>query len=448
MFFYLSRAIIIQLNLELLNKMKLTNRDEEMVNMDCCVCIFKSQQYIQNPADVIAKHALVICDGVFVVKGRKMHCLYDFNKKELYHIDDELLSDIEKNKDEYKNYFGSCKLAYASKIEPSLTFALIETTDLCNLKCIHCYEDAVFESKNFHFLTLENARFVIDELYGMGCKNVQFTGGEPMCNPEYKEIIRYAAGKMDNVELYSNCTLLTEEYAGELKPLGVTVALSMYSYDAMEHCFVTLNYHSHGKVEKAVSLLQKNGIKYRISTVLMNGVSPGEKGTCNYDLNMKQDTIRLIGRANAGLLNEDLLKKKIINKSKFEAKQNSYQVVYNMQRHNCYGYLCYITSKLDVNPCTMEKRISYGKLDTSKKGSLAALLHSKAAIQCMTKDSINGCQDCEFRYSCFDCRCDSLDTSFTDKPWYCAYNPETAEWNEQIVVDKMLDAQKKIAAAK
>lgn len=54
----------------------------------------------------------------------------------------------------------------------------------------------------------------------------------------------------------------------------------------------------------------------------------------------------------------------------------------------------------------------------------------------LTKDNIEVCKDCEFRYICTDCRAyterthtnqESLDTS---KPLKCGYNPYTGEWEE------------------
>lgn len=53
-----------------------------------------------------------------------------------------------------------------------------------------------------------------------------------------------------------------------------------------------------------------------------------------------------------------------------------------------------------------------------------------------TKDQIEVCKDCEFRYICSDCRAyterthtneEGLDIS---KPLKCGYNPYTAEWEE------------------
>ena len=54
----------------------------------------------------------------------------------------------------------------------------------------------------------------------------------------------------------------------------------------------------------------------------------------------------------------------------------------------------------------------------------------------LTKDHIEVCKDCEFRYICTDCRAyterthtrsEGLDIS---KPLKCGYNPYTGEWEE------------------
>jgi len=54
----------------------------------------------------------------------------------------------------------------------------------------------------------------------------------------------------------------------------------------------------------------------------------------------------------------------------------------------------------------------------------------------LTKDSIEVCKDCEFRYICTDCRAYTEQTSIKNegldvsKPLKCGYNPYTGEWEE------------------
>ena len=56
----------------------------------------------------------------------------------------------------------------------------------------------------------------------------------------------------------------------------------------------------------------------------------------------------------------------------------------------------------------------------------------------MSKDRIEGCRDCEFRYACYDCRSDSNNGAFDGKPWYCTYNEKEAVWeNEDGFIAKL-----------
>lgn len=58
----------------------------------------------------------------------------------------------------------------------------------------------------------------------------------------------------------------------------------------------------------------------------------------------------------------------------------------------------------------------------------------------MNKDFINGCADCEYRYTCFDCRPNTLSGNIAEQPWYCTYNPESGKWQD---VDLFIDTLKK-----
>lgn len=49
----------------------------------------------------------------------------------------------------------------------------------------------------------------------------------------------------------------------------------------------------------------------------------------------------------------------------------------------------------------------------------------------VTKDQIEVCKDCEFRYICTDCRAyTEHPENMYAKPLKCGYNPYTCEWEE------------------
>ena len=80
----------------------------------------------------------------------------------------------------------------------------------------------------------------------------------------------------------------------------------------------------------------------------------------------------------------------------------------------------------------MERRICYGNiLDTP----ISEVMSNEFAK--MTKDKITGCKDCEYRYACYDCRCDANNAPLNAKPWYCTYNQNEGVW---IDVDQFIDS--------
>ena len=49
----------------------------------------------------------------------------------------------------------------------------------------------------------------------------------------------------------------------------------------------------------------------------------------------------------------------------------------------------------------------------------------------IAKDQIKICKDCEFRYSCSDCRAYlEIPDDIYSKPLKCGYNPYTTEWED------------------
>lgn len=71
---------------------------------------------------------------------------------------------------------------------------------------------------------------------------------------------------------------------------------------------------------------------------------------------------------------------------------------------------------------------SFGHIaNTSLQQALACNGFKK--LWSISKDDIEGCKDCEFRYICTDCRAYTVDENNQySKPAKCRYNPYTAEW--------------------
>ncbi len=124
---------------------------------------------------------------------------------------------------------------------------------------------------------------------------------------------------------------------------------------------------------------------------------------------------------------------------------NSCKSCGNINQLNFHGNMFSFTEALNHNSCLFAKmsidengdikncpsmNYSYGNIRNVKLENVLNEPNFKT-LWGITKDKINVCKDCEFRYVCTDCRAYLEDPSnIFSKPLKCGYNPYTAEWSE------------------
>ena len=93
-----------------------------------------------------------------------------------------------------------------------LNFLWLELTNRCDLQCIHCYTESGPHTGGGDILTPENYEDLMSEAHELGCKKIQFIGGEPQLNPQFKRLLRFSTEVgFDFIEVFSNLTKLDEE---------------------------------------------------------------------------------------------------------------------------------------------------------------------------------------------------------------------------------------------
>jgi len=107
-------------------------------------------------------------------------------------------------------------------------------TQACNLKCVHCYQDA---HKRLPDELTENEQIrIVDELAENDVPLLAFSGGEPMISPSFWPVLSHA-GKSDfHISVATNGTLLDEASACRLGDCGMNfIEISLDSVDAKKH---------------------------------------------------------------------------------------------------------------------------------------------------------------------------------------------------------------------
>ena len=392
---------------------------------------------------------LVLQNNIHIIAGAKRYCLYDLNKLMLYSLDSqdvELIwhitnggSATEASQDTV-NYLKEAGIIVeeqnliptlqSEKYYRSLNFAWIEITQNCNLICRHCYEGASRE-KIIPQMSIDSFKHVVEELKSVGIDRVQLVGGEPLMHSEIEKLMAIASHSFSFVEVFTNGTLLNDHLFEIIEKTGISLAFSLYSDTPELHDYVTRTPGSYELTYRSIEQTKKRGIELRISSVEMKNLNQFTlSGLEEYH---RTDLPRLTGRADLSLYDRNMLKRKLITKKTFSKPIDVHTYFANQNTHNCFGRHLYIDYELNVFPCVMERRYSYGNLFEK---SLDAIIGN--GLSGLTKDHISGCKDCEFRYACFDCRPDANGNSLYSKPWYCTYNPEHGEWeDENIFIDSL-----------
>lgn len=388
-------------------------------------------------------------DDVYMVKGNKRGCIYDFNTSKLYSVNEALTHEIDLvNNGEV--LLGSVdeelEIAFDDLIEKKIlilseepikrqieeikaeiskpSFAWIEITNKCNLRCIHCYNES--DAHKDLVMSLDDYKLVVDYLLELGINKMQIIGGEPFWDRQIlRSMLDYTIKKFTFIEIFTNGTLITEEWFDFLAENNIHIALSVYSYQEEMHDRVTGYKGMWQKTNKTIDALKKHNIEYRVCNVLMKDIEVGTSTTDLYHISENKDVVRMSGRANFSLLSDELLKKKIITKKSFSAPIKKSLVSRLISGHNCFQKNIYISADMKIFPCVMERRMKHCEISANNKIIL------DESIRSLNKDQVNECCQCEYRYACFDCRPDSLSGDLYEKPWFCTYKPLLGEWENE-----------------
>lgn len=394
-------------------------------------------------------------NNIEIVRGAKRHCIYDFNANKLFALDTEDLdvlqmllqttdipdSAVTGNVLSTKNYLINAGIIVtendllpkkeSKEYTAAVDFAWIEITQNCNLICRHCYEGSS-RTERHPEMPYEQFVRVVEKLKHLGVDRIQLVGGEPLMHSQIKRLIEHITGKFSFIEVFTNGTLLTEDMLDFMKAHGISLAFSVYSDTASLHDYVTRTTGSYEKTLHHIRQATEQGIDVRISSVEMKNIPAFQMD--ELESVHKTDLPRLTGRADISLYNRDMLKRKLITKATFQYPISMDDFYRNKSIHNCFGERLYIDYCLNVYPCAMERRACYGNIAVTDLDEIMS-----AALPRMTKDKIEGCKDCEYRYACYDCRCDANNAAITAKPWYCTYNQEEGVWlDEDQFIDVLL----------
>ncbi|MEK7612512.1 MAG: radical SAM protein [Patescibacteria group bacterium] len=198
----------------------------------------------------------------------------------------------------------------------ALDFLWLEITPKCNLHCVHCYAESSPLKPLTQGMTGADWLRVLDEGYSLGCRAIQFIGGEPTLHPQLPLFIE--RGKTlgySYLEVFTNGTTLDTPYGHKLlktfRDNGVNLAFSAYSDQSGAHDSVTKINGSFERTIRGIKSAVEFGITTRVGVIDISQDPEGVERTKTMLLGMgvssvSTDRLRGVGRGQELAFNRDL----------------------------------------------------------------------------------------------------------------------------------------------
>ena len=228
-----------------------------------------------------------IADNVVFVSGASCSAVYDFNTQKVYSLNQDATNILKK----YLNKSGELStedLDFVSKVtrlfnleklenvpyvpncpEDNLDFAWLEITQKCNCRCIHCYQGQN-HTETSSPLDYSKWEDVLRQLSSLGCKSIQFIGGEPSTCEFLPRLICFAKSVgIVNISMFSNLNHLSNELIDVIIANNVHVHFSIYGSNKLTHENITTITNSFESMLKNVELLLKSDVTLTAHVVIM-----------------------------------------------------------------------------------------------------------------------------------------------------------------------------------
>jgi len=306
----------------------------------------------------------------------------------------------------------------------SISWAVLELTDYCNLNCKWCFANAGAVKRPVH-ISIKDVKKIVNTLAEAGVSQITYSGGEPTLYPHLKEAVRVARNCDMVVHMNTNGYIFTESMASELKKAGLSqVQINIDSICPEKHNSVRGKEESFERAIKALNNARKIGITCVSQTVLTkeneNEIVKIFKLARSFGLQRCRiwDMTPSPGCAtkNAHLMPRDYLR--VLQKTADFAYENYAKHVeigdpmfmphiktkLKMSGGYCVsaaGMIIYISTKGDVYFCCTSRHKMYNMFEEVKKGNDITDSHKKGIKRYLEKFKEFGeCQKCKYGNKC------------------------------------------------
>ncbi len=299
----------------------------------------------------------------------------------------------------------------------SINTFYIEINNKCNFDCIFCTKDSntLFRKTgckrwklSTDIIDLDTIRSSITQIAKLGCNHIVFIGGEPLLELNLlKELAKHiSSNKINKISIYTNAYLINEEIKSFLKEYNISLNMQLLSNNNTTYKNITGVSQAFDTIVNNIKDLIKSGIVFN-QMILVNRSNECEiDETIKYFENLtgnKKIKLEYIYPVPYNEYYSDKFKDLLYNKQKYFQKCNVQKYSYIKKYHNCYGNNLAMTLDGNIIPCIMSRGLVLGNI---KNDEIYSILKTSDYnnLKCLTKDNIDKCKECSYKYGCFDCR--------------------------------------------
>lgn len=292
----------------------------------------------------------------------------------------------------------------------------IEITNKCNLNCLFCdsESDIVFRRtgckqwqniNDERVLSQENWYKIIEELIRLDCTELNIFGGEPFLEfDKLKDIVSYSKNAgIKKIVVYPNGYILTEEHLEFVRKNDVELCIQLLSLKKKTNSLITQKEIS-VDFDDLLQKLKTQGIQFKLLYLISRYNEDEVEETIKY---LKEKGLKFMTDFLYPYPENNHYSEKFVDKTQnFKNKLTRVNIVNYQLLSNyncCYHSKIAISQSGEIFPCFMSRGIKLGQLDGNNT-IISQLDEQYDIVRALSKDKIEPCSDCMYRYACIECR--------------------------------------------
>lgn len=406
----------------------------------------------------------IFCKYIY---GEKFGCIYNMNTHEMISVESPLKDIIEKaqqNKpllleDEnilselvkkgYGTFYDKPNFiesfhygpnsAIKTMVQPNIRISrcYIQVSNECDLNCCFCNESdganrrtscKKWNNKKVE-ITIEKWSSIIQQLQKLGCEEICFIGGNPFLDLEkMSDIVKLAIEiGIEKFSVYSHETNINCEILSFLKKYHFTFIGTILSMQEHNYKKITGSKKWRNTI-KDIKRLKENQVNF-IANLIVGNFNEDEIEDIVKTLRENHIVFRLspiYDKPDNKYSSER--HKELMYEKKYDFCSVTKESISFLEEYNSclYGQIS-INLSGDITPCPMMNSYVIGNIDSNNVSQIVNSDEYQKLIH-LSRNEIDGCNTCAYRFNCFDCR--AIEYAATGKitgELFCKYKEDKVE---------------------